>query len=145
MKRLNHPALARGVPGALGAGFVTLLVAGCAGQGNVSGKVTFQGKAVPFGTVLFVGSDGNARQGNLDRDGNYTVLGVTTGDAQVAVNSPNPKGITLVYKDPAKKPKPYPDVPGWFAIPGKYESPTTSGLVYTIQRGENKIDIELVK
>jgi hypothetical protein len=66
---------------------------------------------------------------------------VSTGEAHVAVNSPNPKGITLLSKK--KEPVSYPEVPGWFAIPAEYRTPAKSGLVYTIKGGENKIDIEL--
>jgi hypothetical protein len=125
-----------------GISFLALVALGCQGRGDVSGKVTYQNKPVKFGTVLIEGSDGNAGQGNIEEDGSYFVPGIVTGQARVAVNSPNPKSITLVAKRD-KKPEPYPDVPGWFAIPKQYENPSTSGLTYTIKRGENKIDIEL--
>ena len=127
----------------LGIGLMALVSIGCQGRGDVSGRVTFQGKPLVFGTVLFAASDGNSFQANIDKDGRYTVRGLRVGDARVAVNSPNPKGITLVYKDPKKKPAPYPDAPGWFAIPNRYETVATSGLTYTIKGGENTIDIEL--
>jgi hypothetical protein len=122
--------------------FLTLAVLGCQGRGDVSGRVTFQNKPLKFGTVLIEGSDGNAGQGNIEADGSYFVPGITTGQARVAVNSPDPKSITLVGKRD-KKPEPYPDVPGWFAIPKQYEKTATSGLTYTIKGGTNKIDIEL--
>jgi hypothetical protein len=124
-------------------GLLTLVALGCQGRGDVSGKVTYQNKHLVFGTVLIQGSDGNVGQGNLEADGSYYVSSVATGEARVAVNSPNPKSISLTYKNPKKKPEPYPDVKGWFSIPKQYEKPSTSGLVYSIQRGENTIDIEL--
>ncbi|HXG09397.1 MAG TPA: hypothetical protein VNK04_06375 [Gemmataceae bacterium] len=108
----------------------------------MSGKVTYQGKAVPFGTVLIQGRDGIARQGNIATDGSYTVRGVVVGEARVAVNSPNPRSIQLVSQG-GEKQEPYPDVPGWFPIPKQYEKVETSGLTYTIKRGQNTIDIEL--
>jgi hypothetical protein len=125
-------------------GLLALFALGCQGRGDMSGKVTYLGKAVPFGTVLVQSSDGSAHQANIERDGSYSVPGVLVGAVRVAVNSPNPKGITLVpHKDPKKKSIPYPDVPGWFAIPSKYETVVTSGLTYTIKGGANSIDIEL--
>jgi hypothetical protein len=124
-------------------GVLLLVVLGCQGKGDVSGKVTYQDKAIVFGTVLFEGSDGNTRQGNIEKDGSYCVRGVATGEAHVAVNSPNPKAISLVSKNPDRKPEPYPDAPGWFQIPKQYEAPSTSGLTYKIKGGSNEINIEL--
>jgi hypothetical protein len=109
----------------------------------VSGKVTYNGKPVVFGTVLIHGRDG-LRQGSIAPDGSFTVRGVATGEARVAVNSPNPKSIVLYpNKNPKYKQEPYPDVPGWFEIPSKYENVSTSGLTYTIKGGTNTINIEL--
>jgi hypothetical protein len=120
-----------------------LTAAGCQGRGNVHGKVTYNGKPVVFGTVLFHGKDG-LRQGNISPDGSYAVRDVAAGEARAAVNSPNPRGIELYpNKNPKYKQEPYPDVPGWFAIPNKYEDVSTSGLSYTIKGGSNQIDIEL--
>src|SRR5262249_44904016 len=100
-------------------------------------------KPVVFGTVLFHGRDG-VRQGSIEPDGSYTVRGVAVGEARVAVNSPSPKSIVLYpNKNPNYKQEPYPDVPGWFAIPDKYENVATSGLTYKIRGGSNSIDIEL--
>ncbi len=91
-------------------------VTGCAGQGDVPGKVTYKGKTLVWGTVQLEGSDGKIAQGNIEQDGSYSVRGVAIGQARVAVNSPDPKSITLVVKR-GKAPQPYPDVPGWF--PGR--------------------------
>jgi hypothetical protein len=126
-------------------GLWTILAVGCAGRGDVSGKVTYQGKPVVFGTILIQGRDG-PHQGNIERDGSFTVRGVPVGEVRVAVNSPNPKGIQLYpNKNPQYKQEPYPDVPGWFGIPKKYESVESSGLVYTIKGGMNTIEVELTK
>jgi hypothetical protein len=125
-----------------GAVLVALSMVGCAGRGNVSGKVTYQNKTVPWGTILIEGSDGGHRQGSIEKDGTFYVEDLATGEAKVAVNSPNPKSITMMAKGD-RPPQKFPDVPGWFAIPTKYEAVDKSGLVYTIKKGENKIDIEL--
>jgi type II secretory pathway pseudopilin PulG len=56
----------------------------------------------------------------------------------------NLKQIGLpIQTEGAPNPPPRPDFPGWFPIPSKYDAPYTSGLTYSIKRGENKIDIEL--
>jgi hypothetical protein len=123
-------------------GLLALVALGCQGTGDLSGKVTFQSKPVVFGTVLVEGSDGKIAQGNIEADGSYAVRGVALGQARVAVNSPNPKSITLVAKR-GKTPQPYPDVPGWFPISKQYEKPSTSGLTYEIKGGTNAINIEL--
>ena len=128
----------------LGISWLALCLLGCSGRGDVTGKVTYQKKPLVFGSVLFEGSDRSLRQGNIEKDGSYSVRGVAVGEAHVAVNSANPKGIMILPpKNPNKKAEPYPDAPGWFPIPNKYESPSTSGLTYTIKRGQNHIDIEL--
>lgn len=127
------------------AGMAALAAAlvGCSGRGDATGKVTYKDKAVVFGTVLFLGRDG-PRQGNIAPDGSYTVRGIATGQARVAVNSPDAKGIQLYpNKNPKYKQEPYVSPPGWFPIPKQYESVETSGLVYTIRGGTNTINIEL--
>jgi hypothetical protein len=122
-----------------------LAALGCAGKGDVSGRVTYKGKPLVWGTVQFEGSDKLLKQGNINSDGTYTVQGVATGEAKVAVSSINPKSSDFVpmQREGAPPPKPRPEVKGWFPIPEKYDTPFKSGLTYTIKRGENKIDIEL--
>jgi hypothetical protein len=64
---------------------------------------------------------------------------------KAAVSSRNPKSSDFIpiQREGAPKPPPRPDFPGWFPIPSKYDAPYTSGLTYSIKRGENSIDIEL--
>lgn len=126
-----------------GMGLLALVVVGCSGRGDVSGKVSYNGKPVVFGTVLILAKD-RSHQGEIKTDGSYSVSGVAVGTVRVAVNSPNPKKIELYpNKNPEFKQDPYPDVPGWFAIPKQYEAVETSGLTYTVNGGSNTIDIEL--
>jgi hypothetical protein len=124
---------------------LTVVAVGCAGRGDVSGKVTYKGKALVWGTVQFEGSDKAIKQGNIQSDGTYSIQGVATGEAQVAVSSINPKSSDFQVRqaEGGPPPKPRPEVKGWFPIPEKYDAPYTSGLTYTIKRGENKIDIDL--
>ena len=129
----------------LAVALLTLVSLGCGGTGNVSGKVTYQGKVLVFGTVQFEGSDGRIRQANIERDGHYTVREVAPGEAKVAVSSRNPKSSDFIpmQREGAEKRPPPPDIPGWFRIPEKYETTFNSGLTYTIKPGSNQIDIKL--
>jgi hypothetical protein len=126
-------------------GLLALLAAGCQGKGDVSGKVTYKDKPLVFGTVTFEGSDRNLHYANIERDGSYSVTGVATGEAKVAVSSTNPKSsdFTPLQREGGPAPPPRPDYPGWFAIPPKYDTTFTSGLTYPIKRGSNEINIEL--
>jgi hypothetical protein len=122
-----------------------LINAGCSGVGNVSGKITYGGKTLVWGTVQFEGSDGIIRPANIEPDGSYCVTGVPTGEVKVAVSSINPKSSDFVpmQREGGPPPPPRPEVKGWFEIPKKYDTTFNSGLSYTIKRGDNKIDIEL--
>ena len=129
----------------LTAAALLVLVAGCGGTGDVSGKVTFNGKPLVWGTVQFEGSDNMLKQANINSDGTYAIKGVATGEAKVAVSSINPRSADFQPRvvEGQKPPPPPPEVKGWFPIPAKYDTPHKSGLTYTIKTGENKIDIEL--
>lgn len=121
------------------------LAVGCAGRGDVSGKVTYQGKALVWGTVQVEGSDGMLKQANITTDGTYSVRGVATGQAKVAVSSINPSSSDFQPRQAEGQPAPPPRpvVKGWFPIPEKYDTPHKSGLAYPIKSGANTIDIEL--
>jgi hypothetical protein len=120
------------------------LAAGCGGRGDVSGKVTYQGKTLVWGTVQFEGSDGALVQGNINPDGTYLVRGVATGQAKVAVSSINPSSADFQPRvAPGRPAPPRPEVKGWFPIPKKYDTPYQSGLTYLIKSGSNPIDIQL--
>ena len=111
----------------------------------MSGKVTYKGKTLVWGTVQFEGSDTAIRQGNINSDGTYAVRGVATGEAKAAVSNVNPKSSDFQVRqaEGGPPPKPRPEAQGWFAIPEKYNTPYKSGLTYEIKRGNNPIDIKL--
>ena len=127
------------------AALLTSAAVGCGGRGNVSGKVTYQGKPLVWGTVQIEGSDGIVKHGNIKPDGTYTVEEVATGDAKAAVSSINPTSSDFqpIQREGRPPRPPRPEVKGWFPIPEKYDTPYKSGLTYPIKRGENKFDIEL--
>src|SRR5947209_17796776 len=71
------------------------LLAGCAaGKADVTGKVTYQSKALTFGTVVVRGPDGLDIPGTINPDGSYRVTGAAAGKALVGVVSRDP-GPTL--------------------------------------------------
>ena len=74
-------------------------LAGCgAGAGDVSGKVTFQGKPLVCGSVVLAGPDGMTKVGAVHQDGSYTVKGVGAGSVGVAVFSLDPARPLDPYK-----------------------------------------------
>src|SRR5215475_5718606 len=106
-------------------------IVGCgASNGDVTGKVTYQGKNVASGTVLIVGSDSLPYYGTIHDDGTYTVSRVPAGLAKIAVLSPGPdagKNVEMVLQV-TKKGREMPERPRafrgdrdkWFPIPDKY-------------------------
>jgi hypothetical protein len=118
------------------------LVVGCAGRGDISGKVTYKGKALVFGTVQMEAADKTFKQANIEPDGSFSIPGVPVGEAHVAVSSANPQSSDFVplHAGPRLKAK---AVTGWFPIPGEYADLTKSPLTYTVKRGPNTYDIEL--
>ena len=122
-------------------GLLVILSLGCQRSGSAVGIVTYKDKPIVLGTVLFEGSDGTIRQGNIKDDGSYSVSGLPIGNARVAVNSSDPKKVRINPR--GKERASSPEVPDWFPIPKQYGAPSTSGLTYAIEGGQNKIDIML--
>jgi hypothetical protein len=122
------------------------LAVGCAAKGDVSGKVSYQGKPLVFGTVQFEASDKTIKQANIKEDGTYSIAGVPVGEAKVAVSSINPQSSDfqpLHRGENLPPPKPRPKLPGWFPIPTDYQDLSKAKLTYTVTRGQNTHDIDL--
>lgn len=137
-------------------------LAGChssKGRAKVKGKVKFFDKTLTAGTVSFHGKDGQVGTGNIDFQGNYEVGNAPLGDVTITVSVPQ------AMRGPTRggpSPKPPPGVPEMrppgeagasstpaidlskiVQIPGKYASPESSGLKYTVESGEQTHDITL--
>jgi hypothetical protein len=128
----------------------TTLLVGCGGAsvGDVSGRVEHQGKLVTSGSVVFVGSDRQPKQGAIQPDGTYTVLQVPVGEARVAIHSPDPGEVPTIVQDPNDKrpPRKTPrlgDRSKWFPLPPEYGDHEKSGLKATIIAGDNTYDLKL--
>lgn len=130
--------------------FLVLIMAGCGGPGNVSGKVTFNNKPVVVGTVVILASDSLPYTGNIGDSGEFLIPRVPPGPAQIAVVSrspatvrPRPPRPGIVESDPAIKKaiKSSPDK--WFPIPERYAQPGTSNISLVVKAGLNEFDIVL--
>lgn len=142
-----------------------LLVAGCGSQGNISGKVLYQGKPLRGGTVTFFTPHKGAMSCIITSDGNYSVSRVPVGEVKIAVqclslrpraagpmrqmvqqavksgkvsqeNVPAEVKQRLELSAPPASEKPV-------GIPPDYNDPEKSGLTYTVTGGEQTHDIEL--
>ncbi len=126
----------------------TVLVAGCGQSGPklypVTGTVSYQGKPLPLGTVMFVPKEGPpSKPATIDANGRYE-LEVVAGPSAVAVTAMPPRpggridptvegGIDYSGVPPVKS-----------LIPQKYNRYHRSGLKVTVKPdGLNTIDINL--
>ena len=108
--------------------------------GAVSGDVTFQGKPVTQGVVMFR----NAGQGiyvtaPLDEQGHYVVkqatgAGLPPGEYQVSVNPPV---VDVPMGGPVQQ------IPSFSNIPLKYRDANTSGLTLTVSETATTLDINM--
>ena len=141
--------------------------AGCSGEpakARVKGKVTIGDKHLTVGNVMFYHEDGNTvRSGPIDKNGNYDIPDAPVGKVKVAVVVPAlpPGGLGMMQKmktnpgfkegtksvdpeDPSKSIAIMGDIPANVVpVPEKYSTAESSGLTYTVQRGEQTHDIKL--
>jgi hypothetical protein len=125
---------------------------------RVHGKVTYQGKPVPLGSVLFVPvqapPDGSMQpaSGAIGPDGTYELHsradeGAILGEHKVVVVAvdggqpaapPDPSKPPAAGAGPAKKAARFKSL-----VPDKYSDPGTTPLTRKVVPGENAIDIDL--
>jgi hypothetical protein len=125
-------------------GLLLCFVSGCGGtyDASAAGTVTLDGKAVPRGTISFAPIKGGPiANGLIGEDGSYTArtgreVGLPSGEYQVTVIASE-----LPAPERLKPGVPPPD--GKAITPEWYRSGKTSGLKYKVERGKNKIDLEL--
>lgn len=125
---------------------------------RVHGKVTYKGKPVPAGSVLFVpagqpdDAPTNPASGTINPDGTYELHSQEEAGAILGEHK-----VIVVAVDGAKQaPAPDPSKPpavgagppvrgGQFKtlVPEKYSNPVTTPLTRKVVAGDNAIDIEL--
>ncbi|MBM3995711.1 MAG: hypothetical protein FJ303_16410 [Planctomycetes bacterium] len=98
-------------------------------KGQVDGKLSFDGKAVPGGYfVTLISSDGKTFSSAIQNDGTFQFqTGLNPGDYRIAIQPVPDKTIKTV------------------AIPARYASEATSGLMIRVEKGRQTVDLNLVK
>jgi len=146
VKRFEFQAVPGARVGLLSFVALALIPLACGSDGpemaKVKGRVTYQGKPVPKGTVTFVTNKATHRNavGQLDANGNYQLQtelpgdGAEVGDYEVTVYAHDDVILDYTPKVP---------VPPKILAPEKYENPKTSGLKRTVKSGSNTFDLEL--
>jgi hypothetical protein len=150
MSRIDAARLARGLTVCL-----FLLSAGCGSKGTITGTVSYQGKPLPSGSVMFVPQTGTPVTATID-DGKYTVEKVPTGPAKIGVTSVNfdaPSGQMAQMMMPPKDAPIPPEArkameargqgKKGIKIPENYGDPEKSGLTHTVTGGQQVHDIPL--
>jgi hypothetical protein len=118
-----------------------IIAGGCKPRiGNVSGTVKFDGKPLPGGTITFFDEKNGAFSSAIEANGSYSVTGVRSGRARIAVAVPMPIPIESSSMPGIKITPPTVDVP---KIPDKYHSAEKSGLVCDVRGGDQAFDVEL--
>jgi hypothetical protein len=93
-----------------------------------------------------------AAAGPIETDGTYTVAKAPVGDVAVGVVSKDPVYLHRVgVLKRSREPVPASalatpsglDRKKWFPLPKQYEEPVNSGLMLSVQKGENRHDIDL--
>jgi hypothetical protein len=131
---------------------------GCGkGTGFVTGKVTYQDKPLPSGSVTFYGANGQTDSSSITAEGHYTIPRAPVGPVKVTVvTGLPPAGPPPVIKGPGgDKPAKHPgegktgapagtgSARHHVVLPRKYEDPEQSGLTFTVTGGKQTIDIPL--
>jgi hypothetical protein len=138
-----------------------MMLAGCGGgKGDVSGKVTYDGKPVLAGRVTFLCETGNKISvvGAI-KDGVYTIASCPSGPVKISVETfpparaanPDatppgvPKGAMAGFKPPENS-ESFASPPGQYVqLPPRYTDPEKSGLAYTVTGGKQDHPLDLTK
>lgn len=133
---------------------LTFSLSGCGGNSNrpktakVTGKVTYEGKPIETGSLLFVPvGGGSSAQGNIAADGTYTLGTFTETDGAILGNFKvmitawtQPKGGPGLPEDAIRG-----DAGPISLIPEIYGDLEKSGLTATVKDEKNTINFDLEK
>ena len=119
-------------------------VLGCAGDKKktniVRGKITFNGKDVPNGTITFFPESGPTATGEIKPDGSYTLTTFQNGDGAVEGNYT--VVVVAMQNQVGRLPEERTPLPPPI-VPEKYTSAATSDLRAEVKAGENVINFDL--
>ena len=108
----------------------------------VSGRVTFDGKPLGFGSVMIQPTAGPAARGTIGTDGSFTVSTFAPGDG--AIIGPATVRVACYEQQRPGTPPPAGELAiGKSLIPEKYTQFATSGIAVTIATGMEPLKIEL--
>jgi hypothetical protein len=128
----------RGMRGGVLAAF--LLLAGCAGQGKVSGTVKFAGQVLAGGTITFYDSRNMTQSSPIGEDGSYSISRVAVGPVKVSIAVP----ISIPIQGTLPGAQTTVTTTKTPAIPTRYNDPKESGLGFEVTRGNQTKDFDLV-
>jgi hypothetical protein len=123
----------------------------------VKGKVSINGKALTVGNVMFYGANNMVGQAPISKEGTYVMNDAPLGAVNITVTVPKgpPGGIARMKGfgkdtksvDPEGSGKSISimgDMPSIIVpIPDRFSNVDTSGLTFTVVRGEQTVDIDL--
>jgi hypothetical protein len=101
-----------------------------ADQASVKGQALFQGKPLTSGFVTFVDPEGRKYSASIKADGSYAFKGVTLPPGEYKVIIENSVSLGKGQERGAE-------------VPQRFQSPETSGLTATLERGQNVHDLNL--
>lgn len=116
---------------------------GRADVGKISGKVTFAGQPLPFGSIAFVGPDGGMASGTV-WNGDYLVADAALGQAKVAIRSlPMPPSMRPANPQGGSGASNAAPDATHMTIPERYGEPDESGLSHTVVAGDQSRNFKL--
>jgi hypothetical protein len=116
------------------------LAVGCGDGGpvprTVEGKVTYAGKPLDHGMIMFQPDKGRLASAGLQPDGHYSVS-LAPGNYSVFLNAPPKLPEGFREGDPIPPPDPN-------ALPGKYSQKESSGLAASVEAGSGVQTVNFV-
>ncbi len=135
--------LVLGVSRALDDGTVPYPQTGC----TLTGRVTYNGAPVPLVLVIVASAKGGGANALANEAGEFVIENVPPGPITIGFNSEAARGImigrAMAGSDPTKAGGKRAPLPKLVELPRKYQTPDTSGLGCTIERGDNKQDFAI--
>jgi len=124
---------------------LAIFLLGCTGSknGEVSGIVTYDGKSIEHGSIVFLSTDGKGpTSGGMIDKGKYFVQNVPVGSAKVLIKAPKESKKMKMYDDPKAD---WVMQAGEELLPPIYSNENSTELKLEIKSGKNEKDFILSK